>query len=389
MKQLRNLAAIAACLLAFAGCKKEISPAETEPQISEDVAASGRGVDENLRKTDGKVYTLSNAAGGNQVIVYDRSANGMLYLKASYSTGGTGTGGGLGNQGAVVLSTDGETLLAVNPGSNSISSFKVTGNGLNLKSTVASGGTMPVSITQYGHRVFVLNAGGTGNISGFELKPNNKLEPIYNSTKPLSSSASGAAQISFVRNGMVLVVTEKSTNKIITYRVNENGIPGNMHSITSATPTPFGFAPGQFGNIYVSEAAGGAANASTITSYHIAINGSIALNDGPLGAGQSAACWVVLTDNGKYAYTTNTGSGNLSSFRVHPFSGNLSIGHAIAATSGAGPIDAALSMGSDYLYVLNGGSHTISVYSVAENGNLQNIQTVDGIPVGATGMAAK
>jgi len=280
-------------------------------------------------------------------------------------------------------------LLAVNPGSNSISSFKVTGNGLNLKSTVASGGTMPVSITQYEDQVFVLNAGGTGNISGFELGPNDKLEPITNSIKPLSSSASGAAQISFVRNGKVLVITEKATNKIITYRVNENGIPFSLRSITSSTPTPFGFAPGQFGNIYVSEAAGGAAGASTISSYHVAPNGSIALNDGPLAAGQSAACWVVLTDNGKHAYTTNTASDNLSSFIVNPFSGNLSIKHTIAATSGAGPIDAALSTGSDYLYVLNSGAHTISVYSVASNGNLQNIQTVEGVPVGATGMAAK
>ena len=161
-----------------------------------------------------------------------------------------------------------------------------------------------------------------------------------------------------------------------------------MHTLTSANPTPFGFATGNNGNIFVSEAAGGAAGASTLSSYHVQYNGTIALLDGPVGANQSAACWVVITDNGKYAYTTNTASNNLSTFNVNTFSGSIGVNTAISATTGTGPIDAALSNNSKFLYILNSGSHCIGVYAVANNGSLGIVQTVSGLPAGANGLAA-
>ena len=54
-----------------------------------------------------------------------------------------------------------------------------------------------------------------------------------------------------------------------------------------------------------------------------------------------------------------------------------------------GPIDAALNNNSKYLYVLNAGSHSIGVYAVANNGALSIVQTLAGLPAGATGLAAK
>ena len=398
MKKIKRVFAIAITMLAIVSCQKDIKSLNQSKELPADeseainaLRAETSHPDNNNGNSQGHVYTLSNQTTGNYVMDYKRAANGTLTLAASYSAGGNGSGGGLGNQGAVILTSDDDDnmLLAVNAGSNTISSFKITGSGLSLKSTVSSGGVKPVSITENDGIVYVLNAGGDGNISGFRLGSNNKLTPIPNSTKPLSSNASAAAQISFVRNGRVLVITERMTNKIITYRVNEWGLPGAMHSITSATPTPFGFATDRFGNIYVSEAAGGAAGASTVSSYRVDYNGNIALADGPVGANQSAACWVVLTDDGRFAYATNTASNNLTSFSVHQYSGNLDVLHAIAATSQMGPIDAALSTNSRYLYVLNGGSHSISVYRVANNGGLNDVQTVAGLPIGANGLAAR
>jgi 6-phosphogluconolactonase (cycloisomerase 2 family) len=391
MKLKNNLIAVAIIGMTFTSCQKEnkqeaivnsLNKAETEE------VDTYRSPDNNDGNSRGFVYTLSNQSTGNMVLAYRRSASGMLTYAASYATGGNGSGGGLGNQGAVIITDDDDVLLAVNAGSNTISSFKITGNGLNLKSTVTSNGDRPVSIAQYGNLVYVLNAGGTGNISGFWLGENDKLTPIPNSTRPLSSATAGAAQVSFVKNGKVLVITEKATNKIITYAVNEWGRPGAMHSITSASPTPFGFAAGRFGNIYVSEAVGGAANASNVSSYHIGMDGSISLTQGPVPTGQSAACWVVLTENGRYIYTTNTASNTLSSYDVHPYSGNINILQSIAATSGMGPIDAALTDNSKYLYILNSASHSISAYAVANNGSLTTLQTVTGIPVGDNGLAA-
>jgi len=390
MKQTKKGIAIAISMLVLASCQKDTKPLSgNDATIEAASKPNNNKPNEDEGSGKGHVYTLSNQISGNKVIDYRRAANGSLTLAGSFSTGGTGTGGGLGNQGAIILGQDGGILLAVNPGSNSISSLKITGGGLNLKSTVHSGGIRPVSITQHGNIVFVLNAGGDGNISGFTLGNNDKLQAIPHSTRPLSAVNAGAAQISFINNGKVLVITEKATNKITTYTVNEWGIPGAMHTHTSAKPTPFGFAVGRHGNIFVSEAVGGAPGASVLTSYNISNNGAITLADGPVGAGQSAACWVVITRNEKYAFTTNTASDNLSTFNVNTSTGSISVLHAIAATTAIGPIDAALNNNSKFLYVLNSGSNSIGVYAVADNGSLSSVQTLPGVPAGATGLAAK
>lgn len=394
MNQFKKITVLAVTAFSLAACQKQnLGVTEAETAANDAVLSSANHKEDEFGENNQHVYTLSNQVSGNSVLEYSRASNGTLTYNTSYATGGTGTGGGLGNQGAVVLTYDddeeGDVLLAVNAGSNSISSFRVKENGLQLKSTVSSGGVQPISIAQYKNIVYVLNAGGTGNISGFKLGSNNKLTAIANSTRPLSATAAGAAQISFVNNGKVLVVTEKATNKIITYTVNEWGITGAMHSITSANTTPFGFDVKGYGNIFVSEAGMGQPGASTLSSYRINNNGVITLNVGPVGANQRAACWVVITNNGKFAYTTNTASDNISNYNVNRNTGSISVNTAIAATSGKGPIDAALSNNSKYLYVLNAGSHTITSYEVAGNGALSALQNVSGIPVGATGLAAK
>jgi 6-phosphogluconolactonase len=391
MKQTRNLIGIAFTCLFFAACQKDsrYTPANQLAKNNETSSASSRSHPKN-EEGPGWVYTLSNSPGSNEVLAYHRAADGQLTFNAAYATGGTGTGGGLGNQGAVILADHGDVVLAVNAGSNSISSLKITGNGLNLKSTVSSGGLQPVSIAAYHDLVYVLNAGGNGSISGFRLMNNDKLVPISNSSRPLSVAATtGPAQISFVQDGRALVITEKATNTITTYTINEMGLPGVIHTMSSASPTPFGFATGNAGIIFVSEAVGGAPGASVLSSYNIGGDGHIALVDGSVGAGQTAACWVVVTKNGQFAYATNTGSNNLTTFGVNVFSGDINVNNAISATTPAGPIDAALTDNSKFLYVLNAGGHSISVFAVADDGGLSDVQTVSGILAGATGLAAK
>jgi len=386
MKQSKVLIVATTASLFFLSCKKEIGSSVTD----EIAAVKKSSVNSEAKAAvTGYVYTLSNQVAGNQVLVYSRSATGDINFLSSYSTGGNGTGGGLGNQGAVALSENNNVVLAVNPGSNSVASFAVSGGSLQLKSTVSSGGVMPVSITIYNDLVYVLNAGGSGNISGFRLHDDGSLISIAGSAKPLSSSSAGAAQVSFVNDGTVLAITEKMTNKIITYTIDAMGKPEVMHSINSSTPTPFGFAVGKQGIIYVSEAAGGAPDISAMSSYHINENGMIQLIDGSVGAGQTAACWVVITNNGKYIYDSNTGSSNVSSFTTD--NGDLGVLQAVAGATGAGssPIDAALSVNSKFLYVLSSGTSTISVFEVGNDGSLTSLQTMTGVPVGATGLATK
>jgi len=382
MKTKMMLAISAMVTLGLTACNKndQLPNAKTSGEI--DVLKSNDN-------SPGVVYTVSNQMTGNKILVYNRSSNGNLTFSDAVSTGGNGTGGGLGNQGATVISADGKFLLAVNAGSNSISSFRIAGAGLQLVSTVPSGGNMPVSITQAGSYVYVLNAGVPNNVHGFKLHDDGMLTMLYGSSRPLSSDNTAPAQISFVNNGTALVISEKATNKLLTYTVDGAGMPGMMHYTMSAHPTPFGFAKGAEHIIFVSEAAGGAPGISKLSSYKIAMDGTISLADGPVGAGQTAACWVAINNSGKYAYTTNTGDNSISCFGIAKQTGSIAVKSANAAMSEGGPIDAAFSNGSKYFYVLNGAGHTINAYSVANDGSLEMVGQSEGLPMGATGLAAK
>jgi 6-phosphogluconolactonase len=375
MKKVNKIIAMVATALFLFSCQKNMP--------SDEMRAAGLTAGQERNHQFGYVYTLSNEAAGNRLLVYSYDKTGNLTYISGYDAGGTGTGTGLGNQGAVAI--DENILVAVNPGSNTISSFVVSGGMPELVSTVSSGGTRPISVTIHNNIVYVLND-GTSDISGFMLEDDNSLTPIANSTRSLSSAAADPAQISFVENGVAVAITEKATNKITSYTIDAQGMPGEMHSITSANTTPFGFAVGKNGYIYVSEAAGGASGASTVSSYQVSATGAISLIEGPVSAGQTAACWVVITNNGKYVYATNTGSNNLSSFMAGQ-AGSLDVLEANAGP-GMAPIDAAINRNSKLLFVLNSGDDSISSFEINNNGNITVVDNITAIPDGATGLVS-
>ena len=349
--------------------------------------ASGDWDDDGFRA--GKVFTSTNAVSANEVLVYDADKDGKLTLQARLATQGQGTGTGLGNQGAVALSGNGRYLFVVNALSNTVSTFSVRRKGLTLESTVDAGGLRPVSVTEHEGIVYVLNGGGAGNVAGFRNWEGD-LKPLADAVRPLSAAGgTGPAQVSFNNDGDVLLVTEKATNKLTSYRVRHDGRIGAPVITASAGTTPFGFAFDKRGNALVSEAFGGAAGASAVSSYAFEswAPAQPLLLSASVADTQSAACWVVVTPNGRYAYVTNTGSGTISSYAVQK-SGKVALAHAVAATSGAGPIDAAIAPTGRALFVLNSGSQTISSFAVGKDGSLANPSAVGGVPAGANGLAA-
>src|SRR2546428_2262394 len=137
----------------------------------------------------GAVYTQTNGAGGNAILAFSRSAGGHLSPLGTYPTGGLGTGSGLGSQGAVTLTADGDLLLAVDAGSDDIASVAVRDDGrLALVERVGSGGGRPLSVTAHGGIAYVLNAGGSANIAGFTLDGAGDPTPIAGSTRALSTA---------------------------------------------------------------------------------------------------------------------------------------------------------------------------------------------------------
>ena len=94
-------------------------------------------------KTDGVVYIASNAAGGNEILVFDRNERGSLSFAHAVATGGLGSGTlvlrdldgvaartGAGSAPAdAALSAGGQFLYTRNGGNGTISAFSVNDDG--------------------------------------------------------------------------------------------------------------------------------------------------------------------------------------------------------------------------------------------------------------------
>lgn len=345
--------------------------------------------DEDDGPTTGAVYTLTNAPSpvGNAVAVFQRDQNGKLTLSGTVATGGNGTGAGLGSQSPITLSQNGRWLFAVNAASDSVSVFKVKYDGnLILTATVPSGGTRPTSLTSYKDLLYVLNAGGTGNITGFTLTEAGGLIPLANSTRPLSGSNVAPAQVAFSPKGNLLVVTERATSLIDTYTVDKNGLASGPTSFASAGTTPFGFAFDR-DRLIVSEAA-----ASTASSYQVSKDGKLAVITASAPTHQIAACWVVVTPNGKFAYTANAGSSTLTGYRVSPEGELIPVsadGRTGVMPAGTGPQDMAISQNGRFLYVSDVRAGKIASFKVQPDGQLLALEDVGGLPLGSVGVAAR
>jgi 6-phosphogluconolactonase len=332
----------------------------------------------------GAVYALSNAVSSNAVLVYDREDDGSLSYAGSYATGGAGTGGGLGSQGAVTLSGNGRILLAVNAGSNSVSSFAVKSDGLELRDVESSGGVRPTSVAERHGLVYVLNAGVPNSIAGFHVDSTGELSPIAGSVRSLAGPQTTPSQIAIAPSGDALVVTERATNSIMTWSLGKDGAPGASHVFASGGAGPFGFDFGHRGTFVVSDAAG----ASGASSYRL--DGAQVHTISPLVPSmRTAACWTVVTSDGRFAYVTNGGTGDVTGLRIDQ-DGSISLldPNGVSATVGGAAVDASLSNGSRFLYVRNAALAKIDAFRIGGDGSLTWVGAVSGLPGSAAGLAS-
>jgi 6-phosphogluconolactonase len=185
-----------------------------------------------------------------------------------------------------------------------------------------------------------------------------------------------------------LVVTEKNTNKIVVYHLTE-GVAGKPEAHTSHGMTPFGFAFDRRDDLLVSEAFGGQANASALSSYDFD-DGTLSLASGSIPSEQSAACWTVTARHGRFAYVTNTGSGTVTGYKVAR-DGELTrlTANGITGVTGGGPTDAATDSDSDTLYVLSPSIGQIVTFHVHPNGSLRQLGAASGVAASAAGLVAR
>jgi 6-phosphogluconolactonase len=336
----------------------------------------------------GAVYTMTNAESGNEVLVYNRHANGSLSFAAAFDAGGAGTGGGLGNQGGVTLSDDHRRLSVVNAGSDEISVFEVQRDGLMLTATEWSGGVQPVSVAIHNDLVYVVNA-GSENVYGFRLGQDGSLTDIAGSSQHLTGS--GPAQIGFSPDGRFLIVTEKASNNIDVFPVDKDGKAGPPVSNVSNGLTPFAFGFGNRNQLFVSEVGGGDGGGA-VSSYRLGDNGHLQVIDGSVPNYETAPCWLVVTNAGRYLFTTNTPDDSLSAYSIG-FDGQLTLvdkdGRTGEPGEGTAPLDMDLSDDGRFLYTLNIGNSSISTFRVMPDGGLKEVHVEEGVPSGVNGLAAR
>jgi 6-phosphogluconolactonase len=344
----------------------------------------------------GAVFVMTNAADKNEIIAYTRGTDGSLQEGRSFRTGGRGSGGvtdPLASQGSLTLSHDRPLLLAVNAGSGDISVFRVNGSGLFLLEKVPCGGSEPVAIAQHGNLVYVVNAGAASSVVGFRLGGDGQLNPIPHSLAYLSTGNSGPASASFSPDGQFLLVTEKVTNSIDAFHVQNDGTLGPIKVNASAGPGAFSvlFAPD--GAVLVAETGpAGGTNASAISSYAVLANGTLSAISTSVPTLGAATCWSAVTPDGHFVYTSNAGTGTISGFAIGANWALTPVSGTIVGTNPAGSanLDLAISADSKFLYTLNSGTGTVSIFGINQDGTLTSLGDVDGLSAaaGVNGIAA-
>jgi 6-phosphogluconolactonase len=338
---------------------------------------------------NGAVYVQTNDERENEVVAYRRDDGGRLTRLGGYATGGRGTGKPhLPSQGSIAVAADGRRVLAVNAGSDELTLFSVEGDALRLVTTVPSGGSTPTSVAVHGELVYVAN-NGSGSITGFEIRGDG-LEPLADSTRSLSVPDADPAQISFSPDGRTLVVTERGTNSITAFAIDDRGYADGPTTIPSPGQTPYGFDFAGENRLVVTEAFGGAIGKAAASSFALTSPGMLEPVSTSVADTRSEVCWAAATKDGRFVYVTNFGDNTISSYRVAG-DGTLELVDAVAAVTRAdqgGVRDEAITADGRFLYVLDADAQRVHGWQIEADGRLAEVDSADGLPMTVAGLAA-
>jgi len=340
----------------------------------------------------GYTYVNDNTATANTVAGFDRHADGSLtpIPGSPFAAGGAGLGAGLASQGAIQVTGDGRYLLAVDAGSNQVSVLRITANGVPVLvgQPVSSGGIQPVSVAvSPDGLVYVANSGNGGSgYSGFRLSRGGTLTPIPGSTYTVPDG-SGVGDVFFNSIGDHVIGTRTGTSEIDSFVVLPDGhllaAPGSPFTGQGLGQLGAEFSPTRPWQLFVSNAHNGP-GLGTVSAYDDSFFGRLnPIGSSPYADGQTAPCWVEISHDGRYLFTVNTGSGNVSSYAINP-GGSLALIGSFAITGGGADIDARLSPDGKYLLVDGAGHNFVSVFAV-NGGTLTELpSSPTPLPAGAS-----
>lgn len=369
-------------------------------------------------KPQGSVYVMNNSAdlqnGGNAVVRFAIQPDHTLVERETTATGGRGAGpapapgGGsdpLGSQDSIVVDYGHHLLFAANAGSDSFTVFAIDNGRLGRLQVVPSGGSFPVSFAIRGNLVYVLNAGGDGNITGFYINRNRSLTAIPGSTRPLGVSermvnapaapviGQSPNEVGFSPDGRFLIVTVKEIRglgpivdadgrhdgRILVFPMNRFGIPAETAATTlTEGVAPYGFTFNRRGYLVVSEFEGNDAavangdllKASAASTYIIRGNGTLDQISDSVPDFQGGSCWIRAS--GRYVFVADTDTNAWTTYRIRA-NGTLSLTTSDGLTAGApvdsfgrpaDPLDFQISRDGGYIYSLQPGLGTVATWRI-------------------------
>ncbi len=343
-----------------------------------------------------RVYAMTNDATKNEVFAFARGHDGTFHSTGSFATGGRGSGGitdPLESQGSLTISQDHRLLFAANAGSGTVSSFRIERDRLVWADQQPTDGAEPVSVAQHGHFVYVLDQGGFGGIAIFSVDDGGHLKKVPNSTTLLPATSLGGSSIAVSPDGQLLAVVERLTDNIDIFHILPNGTLSAI--TTTADPNPGGFSAifSRGGELLVSETGpSGVADGSTISSFTVSSNATITAISAAVPTEGAANCWLAITPNGKFVYTSNSGSDTISGFNVAQNGALKPIGSGVVAANPAGShnVDIAVSADGNFVYTQNSNTGTIRVWTINSDGTLKEVDSISGLPQmsGTNGLAA-
>lgn len=349
--------------------------------FSAPIAASA----DDHRDSRGVVFVQNDRLAGNQIVSYYRNSDGSLTQAGITDTGGLGgqlTGSvvdHLASQDSLVASADGETLYAVNAGSNTISVLAVHGANLAVRQQISSGGTFPVSIAVHDDVLYVLNARDGGSIQGYRVEDGRlRLVRSWHRDLGLNPNATPEfvttpGQIIFTPDGsQLLIATKAGSHSVLSFAVSESGRVAATPVVNSLPGTvPFDGVFDGAGHFLLTEVGIG-----SVVSYTVNNDGTLtSLSSVPTT--QKATCWIAGA--GGYFYTGNAGGngtpgqGSLTGFSSTPSGALTNLG---STPTNAGTVDAVGSPDGKFLYTQTGGAGTVDEFAVAPDGSLTAIGSV-------------
>jgi 6-phosphogluconolactonase len=352
------------------------------------VATASNGINQDMAEARSFVYTITNPDGANAIAAYERNRQtGELTFRATYPTGGLGTGSIIDSQSPLVVNAAGTFLYAVNARSNSISVMAIRKDGSleAVGAPVASRGVEPSSLALNNDLLYVANKGDGAtppNYTGFRVGVDGTLGRIKRRVE--LNIGDNPTQVLFSRTGEKLIGLRLGGRIIDCFMViRQNGRLRPLAQLGNQTgPFAAAFSPTNDTRLVVSDV-----RLPGAVSYSVSEQGQINQITAVSNAPDRAACWIAIHNNGIYVWLANTGSSTLSLYTIND-NGSLNlIGNHSTLAFGRAPFEIVLDKDSQFLYELNtrAGDQSIHVLRVTggtENGGLEDVAAVN-LPEGS------